>query len=85
METKKLTEKQIEEIKEIQIKYQSIAQEFGNIELQKISLEVRKKTALEFLNEIQEQEKKLAEEIKTQYGDGSINLETGEFNPSKEK
>jgi hypothetical protein len=84
MENTKLTQEQLQQISDIQSKYQAVAQEFGNIELQKLALEARTQATKQFLSELQDQEKQLAETIEQQYGKGNIDLSTGEFVPMVE-
>lgn len=84
MENTKLTQEQLQQISDVQNKYQAVAQELGTIELQKIALEARTQAAKQFLTELQAQEKQLAETIEQQYGKGNIDLSTGEFIPMVE-
>jgi hypothetical protein len=85
MENTKLTQEQLQQISDIQNNYQAVAQELGNIELQKIALEARRQAAEQFLIELQTQEKEVAVAIEQEYGKGSINLSTGEFTPTQEE
>jgi hypothetical protein len=85
MENTKLTQEQLQQISDIQNNYQAVAQELGNIELQKIALKARRQAAEEFLTELQTQEKEVAIAIEQEYGKGSINLKTGEFTPVQEE
>jgi hypothetical protein len=85
MENTKLTQEQLQQISDIQNNYQAVAQELGNIELQKIALEARRQAAEQFLVELQTQEKNVAQAIEKEYGKGNINLKTGEFTPIQEE
>jgi len=85
MESTKLTQEQLDQITDIQQKYQAVAQEFGNIEIQKLALKARKELANSFLAELKQQESELAQSLEATYGKGVINLEKGEFIPSEEK
>lgn len=85
MENKKLTQEELEQITDIQNKYQAVSQELGNIELQKIALEGRRQATEQFLTELQTQEKEVAQAIEKEYGKGNINLKTGEFTPVQEE
>jgi hypothetical protein len=85
METKKLSQEELKQIQEIQNKSQAITVEFGQIELLKIQLKSRRANAEEFLKELGQDEKTLAEALETAYGKGSINLEKGEFTPYEEE
>ena len=85
METKKLTQEELDQIQTIQKKSQAIIVEFGQIELAKLALEERTQNAKSFLVELREQEKALATELEVAYGKGSIDLEKGEFLPYQEE
>jgi hypothetical protein len=85
MENKKLTQEELEQIADIQNKYQAVSQELGSIELQKIALETRRQAAEQFLAELQKEEKEVAQAIEKEYGKGNINLKTGEFTPVQEE
>lgn len=85
MENKKLTQEELQQIADIQNKYQVLAQELGNIELQKIALEGRRQAAEQFLTEVQTQEKEVAVAIEKEYGKGNIDLKTGEFIPVQQE
>lgn len=85
MENKKLTQEELQQIADIQNKYQVLSQELGNIELQKIALEARRQAAEQFLAELQTQEKEVAQAIEKEYGKGNIDLKTGEFIPVQQE
>lgn len=84
MENRKLNTEQVQRVKNIQQNYQALSQELGNIELQKIAIEARRKAAENFLQELQQEEKSIAEELEKQFGKGSVDLELGEFIPFDE-
>ena len=81
METKKLQTQELQPIKALQEKSQSLVIELGQIELIKISLEERTQNAKAFLKEVKEEEKTLAEFLEEIYGKGSVDLDKGEFVP----
>ena len=81
METKKLQEQELQQIQALQEKSQSLVLELGQIELIKLSLEERTQTAKQYLKQIKEEEKTLAEFLEEIYGKGSVDLEKGEFVP----
>ena len=84
MKSKKLSEEQLTKITSIQQNYQSLSLELGSIELLKINTEKRRQLAEDYLNNLQQQEREIAEELEKEFGKGSINLELGEFTPLKE-
>ena len=79
MDIKKLTDQELQQISDIQKKRESLLLELGQIELIKLDIDSRRKNAEQYLTQLQEQEKTLADWIEKTYGTGRINLETGEF------
>ena len=81
METKQLSQEELQQLRAIQQNNQAITIEFGQIELAKLDLEDRIQNAKTFLKDLKEQEKTLSEFLEQKYGKGSLNLETGQFTP----
>jgi hypothetical protein len=81
MENTKLTTEEIEKFQSIQQKNNLIVNELGNIELIKLQVEKRKNEALSFLQNLREEEQTFGKELSEKYGDGSIDIEKGEFVP----
>lgn len=79
MENKKLSQEELQQVKDLQAKSQAITSELGQIELLKIQLKTRRQNAEEYLKELEQEEKTLAEYLESVYGKGTINLEKGEF------
>ena len=79
MENTKLTEQQLQQIKDIQTRYQNAVQEMGNIEISKLELEHRRKEVEEYLADTKQIEQTIAQQIEKEFGKGTINIETGEF------
>ena len=79
METKKLSQEQLQQITLIQQKNQSVVQELGEIEIAKLQLKKREQTAQQYLEDLLEEQQQVAQEIESVYGKGSVNIETGEF------
>jgi hypothetical protein len=81
METKVLTQEEIQSLKTLQENQSSLVAALGDLEYQITILESRK----QFLkNEITiqiESEVKIGKELQEKYGEGNINLEKGEFTP----
>tara|TARA_R110000803_G_scaffold32948_4_gene72295 strand:- start:169 stop:423 length:255 start_codon:yes stop_codon:yes gene_type:complete len=69
----------LDSVKEAQGNMQSIQNELGAIAL----AELRKDALLKAFVEQQEASKEATEAIREEYGDGSINLESGEFTPEE--
>ncbi len=85
MENKKLSQEELQQIKDLQAKSQAVTSELGQIELFKIQIKQRRQNAEDFLKELEQEEKALAEYLESVYGKGSINLEQGEFIPFTEE
>jgi len=79
METKVLTQEEITQLKAVQQERYSLVDKFGTIEIQFQELELAKqKIKLEYEN-LKQKEEVLGKQLQAKYGDGTINLERGEF------
>ena len=81
MENIKLTEEEIQQLQELQNQQSTIINELGQISLLEINLANRKKQAEAFLVDLQSKEEKVGKELSEKYGDGTINITSGEFIP----
>lgn len=88
-ENKKIEKVDIESIKELRQKSSELIVKFGEVELEFIYVENRKNelntykdSLMKELTELQESEKTLTTDMETKYGQGNLNLETGEFVPA---
>jgi len=79
METTNLTEKELQELKDIQVNSNQITMSLGQVEVQKAILEGQKNDLLNKLADLQESQNKLGKDLQEKYGIGNINIETGEF------
>tara|TARA_B100000780_G_C21086517_1_gene437740 strand:+ start:1068 stop:1322 length:255 start_codon:yes stop_codon:yes gene_type:complete len=77
--TIKLTEEELVILRDYQQKQNNITFNLGNIDIQKAILEGQRSTVLDKLADLQEESNKTAKELQEKYGDGNIDLETGEF------
>jgi hypothetical protein len=82
MENTKLTAEELEKLQAIQQKNAAVVDELGNLELAKLQLERRRNEAISFLNELREEEQTFGKELSEKYGNGTIDLEKGEFIPT---
>ena len=82
MENTKLTVEEVEKLQEIQQKNAAVASELGNLEITKLQVEARKAEVVEFFNKLKEEEQAFGKEFSEKYGNGSIDLEKGEFIPT---
>jgi len=81
METKVLTQEEIQSLKTLQENQSLLVTALGDLEYQITILETRKQfLKSEIANQI-ESEIKIGKELQEKYGEGNINLEKGEFTP----
>jgi hypothetical protein len=82
MENQILTQEEVQSLHELQKQRQAVALEFGNLELTQIELDNRREELENFYSELKNKEQQLGKELSDKYGNGSIDLENGEFIPS---
>ena len=81
----KFTEEELNQVQNIQVSYQNVQNQFGQLKLAQIRLDEQEVDLEEALKQIQSEEKKFLEGITKKYGDGALNPETGVFTPSENK
>ena len=81
MEKKVLTQEEIDKIKKLKDQFEDLTIVAGNIEIQIMNLQLQKDQIKSNLQQLQQQEKVVAQELEKKYGDGTISLESGEFLP----
>ena len=82
MEPIKLTEEELNKFAEIQAKNNAVVDQLGNLELTKLQVENRRVEILKYLSDLREEETVFGKELSSKYGDGSIDLQNGEFIPA---
>ena len=87
-EIKKLTTEELQQIKELQSQYNRFIFELGSLEAQlqnlllnKSIIETEKNNTLEDIKKLGEREKELITTLQGKYGEGNIDIETGEITP----
>lgn len=78
-ETKKLTQEEMDTLKDIQQRSQSLTMELGQIEILKLQIAERRKQAEEFMEKLKEDETSFSDILSKNYGDCSIDPNTGEI------
>lgn len=78
----KLTKDELEQIEVVRKNKETILTELGQIKLAELNLEKRLEKAEEFLTQLDQQEAELAKYIEDKYGNGTVDINTGEFIPS---
>ena len=79
MTTKVLTQEEITQLKAIQEKRFQLTEQFGIIELRIQEYNLQKEYLVDELKKLRQEEITAGENLQKKYGDGSINLEKGEF------
>lgn len=74
-----LTQEEISDLKSIQEQNSQLIISFGQIEVATQNLEAQKLELKNQLQVLKNKENELAQSLQAKYGDGSINIETGEF------
>ena len=87
-EVKKLTEEELQQIKDMQQQYNKFVFELGSIEAQlqnnianKVLIETEKTNVLSDLKTLGDRERELINGLQAKYGVGNIDIETGEITP----
>jgi hypothetical protein len=75
----KLTTEELQKLQSLQDKGQALISELGQIEVAKISLEIRREKAKQTLAELQQEEIDYGKQMSEKYGPISVNPETGEI------
>jgi hypothetical protein len=75
----KLTTEELQKLQSLQDKGQALISELGQIEVAKISLEIRREKAKQTLAELQQEEIDYSKQMSEKYGPISVNPETGEI------
>ena len=75
----KLSQEELDYIKQLQQKQQDLVARFGQIEYQMQVLKLQKDQLVETIGQLQQNEQKTGEELTQKYGNGTVDLETGMF------
>ena len=82
MENQKLSQEELNTIRELQEKNRALVLELGEIELITLNLGKRKESAVKFLEDLRTQEQDFGKQLSEKYGDGTVDLQSGEFAPA---
>ena len=87
METKHLTQEELDQVNQINQGYRQIVNALGQVNVQMLELQQQKSQLDGELeqqyNQLKQTETELSIQLEENYGKGNINLETGEFTPIK--
>ena len=79
MLSQKLSSEELEKLNSFQSRYNQIAFELGENSIQNTILENQKNDILSKLVELKKEQDTYAQTLQGKYGEGNINLDTGEF------
>tara|TARA_R100000234_G_scaffold82143_1_gene51800 strand:+ start:125 stop:427 length:303 start_codon:yes stop_codon:yes gene_type:complete len=77
------SEQELNELKNLRTKINRLTLQFGQISINLFKLEKTKKELENQLLNLEKEESEIAKKLSAKYGDGSIDLESGTFTPSK--
>ena len=74
-----LTQEELQQINQLNSKRADLVNKFGSIEYEIQNLELEKDKLTEELVNLNKRSLEIGEELQQKYGEGNINIETGEF------
>lgn len=84
MEIKKLSQEELQEINQIRNEYNNLYSNIGLIQVKIKELEGESLSYYQGLENLRVKENELFQKLKEIYGNGTIDLESGEFKPTNE-
>ena len=82
-EIKQLDQGELNVLKQIKNANKELLQELGQIKLLELNLESRINSAKEYQAQLIDKERQISKQLQEQYGQGSIDLNSGTFIPAK--
>jgi hypothetical protein len=79
----KLSQEEIDSIKQLQNQQQSLINQFGQLEYQMQLLELQKDQLVETIGKLQIEEKEIGTNLTEKYGNGTVDLESGMFSKTE--
>jgi hypothetical protein len=83
MENKLLDKEELQTLKDFRVKEENIILSFGQLGYQRAQLDEQEDDLLDFKKKFNKERSDFATSLTTKYGDGTINIETGEITPTK--
>jgi len=81
MEKKVLSEEELQKLKEFQTREEHLIVAFGQIAYQQETLDKQQDKAIEEKEKFEKERSEFATSLTTKYGNGTINIDTGEITP----
>lgn len=82
-ESKVLSKDELSNLIQFQEKERQLIFDFGKVEIQIQNLETQKDDLIEAKRQLETESGNFSKELTKKYGEGTINLETGEISPTK--
>ena len=79
----KLSQEELDSIKQLQNEQQSLVNQFGQLEYQMQLLELQKDQLVETIGKLQNEEKEIGTNLTEKYGNGTVDLESGMFSKTE--
>ena len=80
---KKFTPQEIEQVKKLQSEVNQITMQLGLLQISKIKLKEQEDLIKNQLSTLEKEERNLAQVFTDKYGKGTLDIETGEYTPTK--
>jgi hypothetical protein len=84
-DNKKITDEELAQIKALQAGFLTLSRQFGDLSFQKLVLENALDEAKKQLAALEETRRAFTAKLQEDYGNGTVNLETGEFVPTEQQ
>ena len=79
MDKQFLTSEELKQIKDLNITRNELVSQFGILEFDSQSLKLQKEKLINKLQKINKASEDIGADLQKKYGDGNVNIETGEF------
>ena len=83
MEKKVLTQEELQNLKDFQTREENLIVAFGQIAYQQQTLDEQQDKVIEEKEKFEKERAEFATSLTSKYGNGTINIETGEITPTK--
>jgi len=83
MEKKVLTQEELQNLKDFQTREENLIVAFGQIAYQQQTLEEQQDKVIEEKEKFEKERAEFASSLTSKYGNGTINIETGEITPTE--
>ena len=78
-----ISQEELATITSLQEQYAEITAKLGQVHIEQLNLKIYQNSLEANYQSLKEQENALGQELNAKYGDGTLNLQTGEFTPNK--